>query len=84
MKRYFFDLRKDGALAVDAEGTELPNIDAVQEEAVRSLAEMAKQAVPSVLKNGGYRMAIEVRDESGPIMKVRFTFEAEGLASPES
>jgi hypothetical protein len=54
MKRYFFDLRKDEALAVDEEGTELPSIDAVQEEAVRSLAEMAKQAVPAALKNGGY------------------------------
>jgi uncharacterized protein DUF6894 len=84
MKRYFFDLRKDEALAVDEEGTELPSIDAVQEEAVRSLAEMAKQAVPAALKNGGYRMAIEVRNESGPIMKVLFKFEAEGLAAPES
>jgi hypothetical protein len=77
MKRYFFDLRDGGAFAVDHEGCEFASLAAAQEEAVGALAEMAKRAVPAVLKNGGHRMAIEVRDESGPILKVLITFEAD-------
>jgi hypothetical protein len=74
--RYFFDLREGETLAVDEEGTELPTIEAAQEEAARSLAEMAKAAVREVIKNGGHRMEIEVRDEVGPVMKLQFNFEA--------
>lgn len=76
MPRYYFDIRDGDELAPDEEGVDLPTIGAVQLEAARSLAEMAKDAVPSVDKNGGHRMAVEVRDDSGPIMKVLFTFEA--------
>jgi Domain of unknown function (DUF6894) len=75
MKRYFFDLRDGEVLAVDHEGSQFRSFEAAQEEAVATLAEMAKRAVPAVLKNGGHRLTIEVRDESGLIMKVLFTFE---------
>jgi hypothetical protein len=77
MKRYFFDLRDGDHLAPDEEGVELPDIERVQEEAALALAAMTKEAVPSADRNGGHRMAIEVRDERGPILKVLFTFEAD-------
>jgi hypothetical protein len=77
MRRYFFDLREGDSLAVDEEGVELASVEAVQEEAARSLAEMAKEVTPGTSNNGGHPMAIEVRDDNGPIMKVLFVFEAD-------
>jgi hypothetical protein len=78
MTRYYFDLRDNGELAVDEEGLELPNLQAVQIEAARSLVDMAKHAIwtkaDTVLD---HRMAIEVRDESGPVLEAKFTFELE-------
>ena len=40
MKRYFFDLRDGDELTPDDEGVELSTMEAVQEEAARSLADM--------------------------------------------
>jgi len=78
MPRFYFDLRDGDDLAVDEEGLELPNIGAVQAEAAISLADMARDAVHSApLVRGGHRMAIEVRDDAGPVMQVRFAFEVE-------
>jgi hypothetical protein len=45
MKRYYFDLRYGNALARDEEGVELPDIEPAQEEAARSLADMARDAI---------------------------------------
>jgi Domain of unknown function (DUF6894) len=75
MKRYYFDLRDDDSLAVDEEGLELPGIQAVQEEAARSLVDMTKSAVAALQSSSGRHMAIEVRDDTGPVLQVRFTFE---------
>ena len=44
MKRYFFDLRDGDELTPDDEGLELSTMEAVQEEAARSLADMARDA----------------------------------------
>lgn len=76
MRRYFFDMREGDFLAVDEEGIEFASVGAVQEEAARSLAEMAQEAAGTRSK-GGRRLAIEVRDNDGPMMKVLFTFEAD-------
>jgi hypothetical protein len=79
MPRYYFDLRDGDELAVDEEGVELRNIDLVQEEAARSLADMARDAVRRTTRNRdlNHRMAIEVRDDHGPVMQVKFTFVVE-------
>jgi hypothetical protein len=78
MPRFYFDLRHGDDLAGDEEGLELPDIGAVQAEAAISLADMARDAVHSApLAPGGYRMAIEVRDEVGPVMQVRLLFKVE-------
>lgn len=77
MKRYYFDLRDGDYLAVDEEGTELPDMAAVQEEAALSLAGMARDARGLVENSLGDRWAIEVRDETGPILQVKFTFEVD-------
>ena len=76
MPRYFFDLRDGDDLAVDEEGMELRDIQAVQEEAARSLADMARDEVRRHAPVKKHRMAIEVRDDSGrPVLQVKFTFE---------
>jgi hypothetical protein len=77
MPRYYFDLRDGVELAVDEEGLELKSLQSVQAEAAKSLADMARDAVHSSNSTNTHSMAIEVRDEIGPVMQVRFTFEVE-------
>ena len=79
MTRYYFDLLDDGNSAVDEEGLELANLGAVQAEAAKALADMARDALHSADGLTRRQMAIEVRDESGPVMQVRFNFEVERL-----
>jgi hypothetical protein len=81
MPRYYFDLRDGDELAVDEEGVELRDIDLVQEEAARSLADMARDVVrrPAHDRNLSHQLAIEVRDDHGPVMQVKFTFAVEKL-----
>ena len=74
MTRYYFDLMDSDGIVTDDEGMELPSMQRVQEEAARSLAGMARDAV--VRRDGkATHMAIEVRDAHGPVLQVRFTFE---------
>ena len=76
MKRYYLDLRDGAALAPDEEGVELPDIEAVQQEAARALADMATEAVRDRRFNAlGHCMAIEVRDDDGPVLQAKFSFE---------
>ena len=75
MSRYYFDIREGDEFAPDDEGLELSTIQAVQEEAARSLADMARDAVRKRHDGAGHQMAIEVRDDNGPVLNVKFTFE---------
>lgn len=77
MPRYYFDMRHEDEIATDEEGLELPTIESVQEEAARSLADMARDAVQSHRDVTRRPMVIEVRDDSGPVLQARFTFEFE-------
>jgi hypothetical protein len=81
MTHYYFDLRDGHALSVDDEGLELPNMDAVQEEAVQALASMAKDKVQSAVGKpvAARDMVIEARDDDGPVLRARFVFEFERL-----
>ncbi|QOZ54661.1 hypothetical protein [Bradyrhizobium sp. CCBAU 53338] len=75
MTVYFFDLRDEDALLLDEEGLEFSNLRDVQEEAAKSLADMARDAVHGAHHFSTRCMAIEVRDAAGPVMQVRFNFE---------
>mgnify|MGYP001119505958 CR=1 FL=1 len=55
MPRYYFDLRDGDDLSLDEEGLALPSIDRVQDEAARSLADMARDAVRKDLNGAGRR-----------------------------
>ena len=78
MPRYYFDIRDEDGLTIDEEGLELRDTQAVQEEAARSLADMARDEVRSgTAPSQNCHMAIEVRDDDGLLFAVKFTFEIE-------
>src|SRR5262245_23959123 len=65
-RRYYFDMRIDDDLGKDEEGVDLANLDDVQKEALRVLAEMAWDLIEFPAS-----MAVEVRDDDGPVMRAR-------------
>ncbi|MTV16704.1 hypothetical protein FDV58_16700 [Bradyrhizobium elkanii] len=75
MPRYYFDLCDNAGNIVDEEGLDLRDIEAVQDEAARALGGMARDAAAILHGGGAEQMEIAVRDESGPVMTVRFAFE---------
>ena len=78
MPRYYFDLRDDHGVGRDEEGLELSSLRAVQAEAAKSVADMARDAIIAAPVTGGrQKMAIEVRDAGGPVMQVTFSFAIE-------
>jgi uncharacterized protein DUF6894 len=77
--RYYFDLREGDQIAIDDEGLELSTIEAVQEEAALSLADMARDAVQTHHDGAGHPRAIEVRDDTGLVLKVKVTFEVDRI-----
>ena len=83
MPHYYFDVRHGDHLTVDEDGFKLPDIAGVQYEATRSLVEMGRDAVRSAVYGAGKteRMAIEVRNEAGPVLRVNFTFEVTAFPS---
>ncbi|KRP93183.1 hypothetical protein GPL17_14530 [Bradyrhizobium yuanmingense] len=82
MARYYFDLRDDKGIALDEEGLELSSPRAVQAEAAKSVADLARDALLSAPLTGDRReLAIDVRDASGPVMQVKFCFQIEDLKS---
>jgi hypothetical protein len=76
-KRYYFDLREGDDVAPDEEGMELTTLEAVQAEAARALADMARDAVRKEPNGAAHHLAIDVRDDDGPVLQVKFTFAVE-------
>ena len=73
MERYYFDLRDSEGLAVDEEGLELKDVQAVQEEAALSLANAARDGLR---RSDGTpnQLSVEVRTGDGPFMRVSFSY----------
>lgn len=76
MGRYYFDLRDSEGLAVDEEGLELKDIQAAGEEAALSLADVARDGLH---RSGGSlnQLSVEVRTDTGPFMRVSFSFNSD-------
>ena len=74
MTRYYFDLVDDDGLFLDEEGLELSDFRAVQVEAAKSLADMARDATYDSGSASKRYMAVEVRDDAGSVMHVGFEF----------
>ena len=74
MVRYFFDVRDNDSFYPDDVGVELPSIDTVKAQAGRTKGEIAKDVLPG---SEVRTLAIEVRDDLGPILRVALRFEIE-------
>jgi hypothetical protein len=72
MKRYFFDIREGDKVAIDEEGKELSHVEAAQEEAARSLADLARDEIGC---EPFCHMTIQVRDSDGPVVEAKFVWE---------
>ena len=79
MPRYYFDLYDDSGLYPDDEGLELPSLDDARQEAAHSLADMLRDAVRSGTGRAHRRMSVEVRNDVGPVIRVKSDFEIEVL-----
>jgi hypothetical protein len=73
MRRYFFDTRDNDTFVEDDQGLEYSDLEAVKVEAARSLAELARDVLPGSMRR---ELAVEVRDDEGPVLIARMTFEA--------
>jgi len=72
MRRYYFDIRDGCQFIRDDVGVELPDIESARQEATAALSELTREW-------GGrgrpqHRMAVEVRDDHGPILEARCSF----------
>lgn len=70
--RYYFDVQNGNKVFSDDEGTELPTIEAAQEEAVQTMADMARDAIRKNPDGSRRLIAMEVRDDNGPVLQVEF------------
>ncbi|UVO35750.1 hypothetical protein KUL72_31000 [Bradyrhizobium arachidis] len=71
MKKYYFDIRDGSQFIRDDEGLELPNIESARQEATTALSEMAREWGRG---RPQHHMAVEVRDDHGPILDASFSF----------
>jgi SHS2 domain-containing protein len=73
MALYFFDTRDNEVFIEDDVGVELPDLEAVKEQAALSLAELARDVLPGSMKR---TLTVEVRDERQAVMMAKLLFEA--------
>jgi hypothetical protein len=60
-------------------GLEYPDLDTVKVEAARALSELAREVIPGSVRR---KLAIEVRDDQGPVLIASMAFEALVLRAP--
>ena len=76
MAKYFFDVQDNDSFYPDDVGVELPSIETVKAQASRTMGEIAKDVLPG---SEVRTLAIEVRDDLGPVLRVALRFEIERL-----
>lgn len=77
MARYYFDLVDQDGLVVDEEGMEFGDLEAVEREATQAMTDAARASLQHPMKPG--EASIEVRDDVGPVMRIRLTVAIEHL-----
>jgi hypothetical protein len=75
MRRYYFDIRDGDILIPDEDGLQLTSSQAAQEEAARSLGGLLRDAARPARDGQGSHIAIEVRDDKGPLMQLKFSLD---------
>jgi hypothetical protein len=77
MARYYFDYRDNDQFFPDGVGSDLSSVEAVKREATRALTELARDVLPG---SAVRTLSIEVRTESGPVLRASLRFEIEQTA----
>ena len=73
MPTFYFDLKFDGETPPpDENGDDLPNLEAAQVAAARTLADFSKEFVANRATN---TFAVIVRDDLGPVLEATLTFD---------
>lgn len=67
--------RQDDFITDDI-GVEIATLEEMKREASEAMADLAKDVLPGSV---GCTLAIEVRDDSGPVLRVNFAFEIEHI-----
>jgi hypothetical protein len=76
MPRYFFDLHDGAEVNIDAEGTELSDMQAARDEATETLLSIAKDELPP--KGKARELSIRVRsDEEGHLLTISLGYSEE-------
>lgn len=73
MPQYYFDTRDNDDFVEDDVGLDYDDLESVKFDAAKSLAELARDVLPGSLQRA---LAVEVRDDEGPVLKAMMTFEA--------
>ena len=74
MPLYYFDSRDNETFIPDEVGVEIATLEEVKLEASKAMADFAKDVLPgSVVRI----LSMEVRDDSGPVLRVVLCFEVE-------
>lgn len=76
MTRYFFDTYDDEKFICDDVGTMCADMKAVKEEAALSLAELAREVLPTC---NARLLAVKVRDDHDPVLEAHLRYEAKVL-----
>jgi hypothetical protein len=77
MPRYYFVFHDAESVTIDETGEELPTIERARKEALRAVGEAARDFAR---QRGAGVLAVEVRDDSGPILRVSATIEITALS----
>ena len=73
MPRYFFDTYDDDTVIEDDIGVECADLDEVKAVAAVSLAELARDVLPSSIKR---HLSVKVHDGPNPVLESHLIFEA--------
>lgn len=74
MPRFYFDVRYGASLVADETGFELSGLNEAQEEATRTLGELARESLPRMAAPGV--LAVHVSDAAHrPLIEVSLTYE---------
>ena len=74
MVRYYFDSRDNDLFLEDDEGYELPSLAVAKRLAAAALAEIARDVFPGPVVR---TLTIELRDDTGPLLRISMQFEVD-------
>ena len=74
MSRYYFDFRDNGRFVSDDAGIEFVSLEEAKVEASRAMTDFARDKLRGSVER---TMVIEVRKDSGPVLRLTLRFEIE-------